>query len=51
MKKNPFFWSLFISILLITVSSCKKDPIETEPVAEEEEETVEITDPFYKKDL
>lgn len=47
MKKNTFFWSLFISILLVTVSSCKKDPIETEPVAEEEEETVEITDPFY----
>ena len=34
MKKNTFFWSLFISILIVTVSSCKKDPIETEPVAE-----------------
>ncbi|MDC3218276.1 hypothetical protein OAU12_01925 [Flavobacteriaceae bacterium] len=35
-----------ISVLLATFSSCKKEVIDNEPIAEEEE-TVEISDPFY----
>ena len=46
MEKKFFFWLVCISVLLATFSSCKKEVIDNEPIAEEEE-TVEISDPFY----
>ena len=44
MEKKNFFWLVCISVLLATFSSCKKEVIDNEPIAEEEE-TVEEEQP------
>ena len=45
MQKTSLIWGKILFILTLLIIACKKDPIQLEPLAEEE--IMEIIDPFY----